>query len=278
MVGVEELLAEIPSELRNSTEVVSTRDVAAICQRFHARTFRRTFGSLSSPLINRLSSGMAWVRKAKGLQEEHDVGWLDGNEPTHWGAYAYEPRLADATRRLNLGYFTSEVQSSQQGLGDVGLIQMKDAVNIVVSHVARLSVRMETSLQRKANYRAWAVNRTGQLGILDNFTSAVSELERAVKRRANKPKGPRYMSVRNWKVQVPAFPGTIYEFGLGKHAGYWAEYRHPGRYAISEAAWLERYIERLKKRRKTERHKTVYKVKIPDTKYPRPKKTTASAD
>jgi hypothetical protein len=211
------------------------------------------------------------------LTEEHDFGWLDGNEPTFHSAYAYDPALANATRRLNLGYFTSEVQSREQGLGDVSLIQVKDAAAIIISHCSRLSVRLESSMQRKGRYRAWAVNRTGQLGILDNFQSALTELERAVKRRANKPKGPRYMSVRNWKVQVPAFPGTIYEFGLGKHAGHWAEYRHPGRYSISEAAWLERYIARLKKKRKTERHKTAYKVKIPDTKYPRPKKTASAA-
>lgn len=260
-----------------SGKVVTNRALQTQHRLLVKKSLRAALGALSSQLSTSIKPTDALYLIDGKVEPFMDLGWSGTGENYYFAEALAAGRIAlDSEKNRTTAMQTGWLSRMP---GCKGVVKLRDAIETIHAIATDLNRKVKREMQRVNNYRSWIAWKSSNRAVSKALGIAIGKLESQALPQ-NKAKGPRFMSVNPWTFHLtnPAYPGMVTPYGLGRHGSYWAQYRRPGRPALSEAAWIDRYLARIAKRSKgAYKRKGKIRVKIPPTKYPRPKRTAKAA-
>ena len=249
-----------------------TRAVQAATTRMCGQVAGDMAAAMGHKELGNLQAGMAIVVPDGGGKIEYrwDIGGgtFDESAPPAgykwWTPDADEPPPSlSATPSSEAPFNVNHASAGTEGGNGTGkVLTVWDASKHVMKVSGKLLAKVEQQLDGVPGYKGFVarsvarkvVGRAASTALATVFSNTFSNDRRKTARR--------YISTRRWKHN---------QF-VGKHSGYAAYYRPPGRQALPEYLWLEREKARQKKRnnkgRKTRNNKNG--PTPPKTKRPRP--------
>lgn len=155
---------------------------------------------------------------------------------------------------------THDYQGTGGGNGSGKLITLWEAKQYLMRVSGRLLARIEQKLDGVPGYRAYAAKHVARMVVGRSSAVALATCFSNVLEQDRRRAGSHYISTRRWKAN---------KF-VGRHCGYAAYYRKPGRPALPLGEAQRRERERLAKRRKHPNGKLGKVPKIKPTVNPRP--------